>query len=557
MDENNYFIFLQYLGKKNSIHYENLKNQLNKVLFITKFNISKFTNNILLLLDKISYDDVTISYDVLHFRLKKYFNKQQIVDNIYQIKAIIKYQFIIANYCSKLIYILINSYDIRNVTETSSILLNKNNKLIDIIFSKYLSNIKIKYLKPNTQPKHFNHKESIPISKFLGIILKLLLKQQNNQMLCYGSFTCYNLNQNLKYNDIDLYHLKSYKFCIFLMVLVYFIFDMNVYIFSVPYIMGHMSIKYETDYLIDCIYLPKNVIETIPKVLINNINFVNPGLQMLNNIRMGVEFFRSYKIYTNLEDVHKKYTALLNNFISNNNYFKSRKLDFWYKKNLNKNDIEYYFEKDNLIIDLKKLVPNPFFDKVIVSFADPIILINNLKGIDGLFSRKYHAFLNEIFFETKYTNDNDGGNSTNKTIIIDEEKILKISRDKKFETFLDKNIYNNSIIISNLTTSVFVKTKNGYLSDISFRNITSIIATLALYSFLHKRDKLGMNLYYVLLSMICNIHEDISEFNCINRYKLKGEHKKLSIHNDVLFDIRNKDHNEKQFLTYDEYISIY
>ena len=199
MNDDSKFIFIQYLGKKNSIHYVNLTNQLNKVLVITKFDISKFANNIILLLNKMSYDDITISYDILYSRLKKYFNKQQTANTIYQIKTIIKYQFIISTYCNKLIHILINSYDIRNVTETSSILLNKNNKLINIIFSKYLSNIKIKYLKSNTKPKQFNHKESVLISNFLEIILKLLLKQENNQMLCYGSFTCYNLNQNLKY----------------------------------------------------------------------------------------------------------------------------------------------------------------------------------------------------------------------------------------------------------------------------------------------------------------------------------------------------------------------
>lgn len=555
MNENNYDICLEYLGKKNINYYDSLKNQIDKILFIKNFDISKFSKNIIILLNKLSYKDINISYDILYSRINKYFNKQRTVNNVYQIKSIIKYQFMISNYCNKLIYILIKSYDIRNVTETSSILLNKDNKLINIIFSKYLSGIKLKYLKQNTQPKHFNHKESKSISTFLEIILKLLLKQQNNQMLCYGSFTCYNINQNLKYNDIDLYHLKSYKFCIFLMVLVYFIFDMNVYIFSIPFIVGHMSIKYESDYLIDCIYLPKNIIEIIPKVLINNINFVNPGLQMLNNIRMGVEFFRSYKIYTNLEDVHSKYTALLNNFITNNNFFKGRKLEYWYNRNLNKKDIKYYFEKDNLIINLKELIPNPFFDKIIVSFADPNIFINNLKDIDGLFSRKYHAFLNEIFFETRYINI--AGKTSYKTITVDEENMLRISRKNKFNTFLDKDIYNNSIILSNLTTSVFVKTENGQLCDISFRNITSVIATVVLYSFLHKRDKFATNLYYILLSMICNINEDISTFECINRYKLKGEHKKLSIHDDTLLDIRNKDHNDKQFLTYEEFISIY
>lgn len=554
MDDNNYTIFLQYLGKKNIKYYDSLKNHVEKIQFILKFDINNFATNIITLLDKMSYEE-NISHDILYNRLNQYFDKQRQVDNIYKIKSIIKYQFMISNYCNKLVYILIKSYDIRNVTETSSILLNKDNKLIDVIFTKYLSGIKIKYIKKDTQEKHYNHKESKKISEFLEYILKLLLKQQNNQMLCYGSFTCHNLNQNLKYNDIDLYHLKSYKFCIFLMILVYFIFDKNVYVFSIPYILGHMSIKYESDFLIDCIYLPKNIIESIPKILINNINFVNPGLQMLNNIRMGVEFFRSYKIYANLADVHKKYTVLLNNFISNNNFFKSRKLEYWYNRNLNKNDIKYYFEKDNLILNLKELLPNQYFDKIIVSFADPDIFVDNLKNIKGLFSKKYHAFLNEIFFETEY--NNRGGKNIQNTVIVDEEKIVKISRKNKFNVFLDKNIYNNSIIISNLTTSVFVKTENGYLSDISFRNITSILATVTLYSFLHKRDKFGTELYYILLSMICNINEDISTFNCINRYKIKGEHKKLSIYNDTLIDIRNKDHNEKQFLTYDEYMSIY
>jgi hypothetical protein len=551
-------ILLTYLGKENyNKFHKELISYKNKIILINKFNIHTYVSQLINIVENLPIklpDDINITYKILYNRVQEYFNRQRTEQSIRKIKCILKYQHIISIYCFKIMSNLIKSHTIKHITEISSMMIDKDYKIINSIIEKYLESIKITYTNPEAHaPKNFMHKESELLSHILTIILELLLKYENNQMICYGSYTCHNLDPKLKYNDIDLYHLKAYKFCIFLMTFIYFVFDIDVYIFCIPFIPGHMSIKYKTDFLIDCIFLPKNIIELIPKILLNNINFINPGLQMLNNIRMGVEMFRSYKIYKNIKDIKIKYNVLLNNFISGFSVFKIKQLEYWYNKKVTKESLHYKFENNHLIIDLKYLIPNNNFDKIIVSFNTPNIFIENVKSIKGMFSRRYHAFLNEIFFETEYVKNIKGG--AENTTIIDTEKIQKINRKTFNSDFVSE--YENSLIMTNLMTSIFVKSENGLIVDISYRNMCSIFATVSLYLFLHKREKLATEMYYVLLSMISNINEDISEFMCIDRYKIKGDHKTLSIKNNLFMDVYTKDYIDENFLTYDDYISTY
>lgn len=80
-----------------------------------------------------------------------------------------------------------------------------------------------------------------------------------------------------------------------------------------------MALRYKNTFLIDCIYMDINIMNDIQKTLINNVNFVDPGLQMLNNIRMSMEIFRLDKIDKDKDNTILKYSTLLSYYFNHNN----------------------------------------------------------------------------------------------------------------------------------------------------------------------------------------------------------------------------------------------
>ncbi|CCU55653.1 poly(A) polymerase catalytic subunit VP55 [Choristoneura biennis entomopoxvirus] len=565
-------IYLKNISNEFNIQLLKYKNQINDIL---SFDINNFTKNILIMRD-IFINDKNIfgessNDDNIKRRINEFFDKQNTPNlKLGSIISIIKFQHLTVTYVNKIIQeILTYKFNTReinivNFSSVTSWITNYENPILDEILKQYVYKQKLKNITVNNNVKNFINKEdedsAEKIKKILEEILKVLLIIKNNDCVAYGSFTCYNINRKIKYNDIDLYSTDSYRILIFFMIYTYIIIGYETCLFSIPFIVGHISLKYKNVVIIDCIFLDNSTINTINKVLINNIYFIDPGLQMLNNFRMLSENFRSYKIYEKMEESLYKYKTLLNYFVNNNNKFNKQRLNHWMTMDINKENFPYSIVDNTILISIKELIDISEFDYIMIVLDSPSVIMEKLSKINGLFSRKYGAFLNEIFFETKKSKNNiiaRAGNVNNITQLIDENKLIKLDRN---DITMPYNINPNKkyLIFSNLTTSTYVYSDNdNKIIDISVKNLISFIATTCLYSLLHKKDDFGMELYYLTLQ--CLTFEEtrkLNEYKVISRYKIKGEHKEISLCKNLFHSIYKSKNMEDEYVDYNTFIDL-
>lgn len=282
--------------------------------------------------------------------------------------------------------------------------------------------------------------------------------------------------------------------------------------------------------------------QKIPKHYINNIDFINTGMQFLNNIRMNVEIFRSSNIN---DQTISKYELLLNYFVFNSKFDMNR-LNYWINRKLSLKELPYKISNNCFIFDINTLIPNGVFDTFYVLFDDPETIFSKLKSVNGMFSKRFYAFLNEIFFETR---DEYVGGYEN---IIDESKFKIINRSGIESSTKFKN---KSLIFSNLITGIFINVSNN-VTDISKRNICSILATYTLYNFLHNRVDYALECYYILLSLLYDVNEDITIYDKVDRYKIRGNHAVLSFMLDKFRSIyAGAPDNTNDFIPYIEHVN--
>ncbi|AAC97789.1 ORF MSV143 putative poly(A) polymerase large subunit PAP-L homolog (vaccinia E1L), similar to SW:P33809 [Melanoplus sanguinipes entomopoxvirus] len=534
---------------------------------IVKFDKDEFIKKLIIIKDIYITDFINISKNNdIKRRVYTYFNKQNTFDKIGSIIAVLKFQHLIVTYVNRLLEDIIDhnngsiSVELMNFTSITSKTVKKSDESIAPILkvtSNYLCRSRL--INKNQEiPKNKNVSDDvINICKLLENILKTILVIKNHECLVYGSFTCFNIDSNIKYNDIDLYSINAYKLMIFFMSIINFLIGYDVYIFSIPFIEGHISLKYKDVVLIDCIFLPKKIIDNIPKVMINNIYFIDPGMQTLNNFRMLSENFRSFKLTKDFENSYKKYIILIEYFIQNS-MFNIKRLKEIFSNTYTKKSIPYTINNTSLTIDIKKFIPSSLYDYVIVIWNSPDHIMKFLSKIKGRFSMKYGSFLNEIFFETSISSDKISkmdiiaGNVVceKSPYVIDENTMKKINvTNDEIDIYIDTT--KKYLIFTNLTTSTYLYVENDKVVDISMKNLVSFIATISLYNFLHKNNEFAMDLYYYLFALL-RIEDDrfIEEYTIFPRYKRKGEHIEISMYKNIFKSIFNA-----SFTTNDVYMN--
>lgn len=183
-----------------------------------------------------------------------------------------------------------------------------------------------------------------------------------------------------------------------------------------------------------------------------------------------------------------------------------------------------------------------------------------MKDKQGKFSKRYYVFLDELFFE--YTSINNTTNTqlffkkynSEITMEIDEDVIINKEfswnineLNSIFESVKDKRI----LFCTNLTSSLFYKQIDSKYY-ISLRNIQSILATYTLYSFLHKRTKLALDFYSILLQVLYIKPEDLNEYIRKKRYKKVELHVEINTYENIYKPIKTLKVTENEFLPYEE-----
>lgn len=528
---------------------------MNKIKSINNFNIT--TLGILLekLYKKYFMNNFNIDKKDIYNNLNIFFQQQNNINdinkNINKLIEIINIQYILVNNYSKLLgFLTLNDEKNNQNIIVSSLRISKD---INYDYVKeYIHNIKMYKKNENKKELSFTNNETMEkyqkIKSCMENIIRDLLYCDNKEIICYGSYTSYNINHDIQYNDIDIYHTSAFKFVITLMIVIKLIINENTSILSIPFITGHISLKYDNNLLLDCIYIDPYTISFLGLSIINNKRFVNPGYQMLNNIRMSSEIFRLSSIYLHPEENIAKYQALLSYYQSQNKEIIIPKIsseentkDLISYNIIHNYAIVYNLEKMNQYIQ-----EDNGFDKLVVILGDPSNLIDFIKisGINGKFSKKFHAFLNEVFFE----NDKEIIESiSNEPTILIESSIRKL---KTYQEDLYNYIKNNKcLLMTNFGSSI-------YLNSLKVHGLSihSHLATLTLYSQLHAFDW-RFKIYNFLLKYIQNPIDNINNYKIVDRFKRKGMHVNINIEPLHFESIKFYEEKNQEYFDIDDFIN--
>lgn len=542
-----------------------------KLSYIKKFNVKAFSKLLLKFYHKYFQEfkikDIESKIDK---NVNNFFNLLNTTEfDKHKILSIVNYQYLIAKYYITLLGHLTKDdhndhselLNASNIISNSndSIILKKNKKINNFIktfLTKSRIDIETKKEEKSEEEEPLSEEYKI-LSKSIVNILTDVLKNNNN-ILCYGSYTGYTLNKKIKFNDIDVYYTYAYQFLTTLMAVVYLILDIETEVFSIPLISNHFSLLIKNNTknveLLDCVYQEPNIIKSIKKINLKNINFIHPTLQMLNNIRMNVEIHKISKINENMESNIQKYETLLNYSITTDKKIILPNVDEESKKI---SDIVDYEITDSYIL-FKNLLKNVYFVVVLTSVNTFVDFLNNKKG---LYSRRYYAFLDELFFEMNTKASNDKPSLKNVLLakvkeidiitqeIVKDESESKNDLEKLYDKYKDKKI----IFFTNTSTTLYFKNLEDNKIEISIRNIQSFIATCSLYLFLHNYSIQATEIFNILLkTLIADNNEILSEFNKKLRLKKKGRHTVLNIKKLIYNNVNVNKPTELDYLSQDQ-----
>lgn len=541
-------------------------------------------------------------------RYNRLFQSQKTITNVQEILSLLQYQIIIIKYFNIYIFPMVakdNYYIHQEIfsTKTSNYKIEPNiTNFVKNIIDKY--NIDHKKKKINNF-KNFSEEDQIIYNMLKEIFQNIVKKvqrlmndmpeKQNFSMVTYGSYTSHIIDKNIHYNDIDIYHTNPLKFLTSIMLIFHLNLNIDVTIFKIPYILGHLSLRYKEEHFSDCIYMDNYTIKNIPIRIIDNISFIDPIVQMVNNFRMMSEIRRMHDLGQNRMNVYKKFETLLQ-YINNS-------------LNINFNLLQafdYHIEIIDttfLVVNLKNVFKNiPNYDDIkdmitekylIVSLLRPDTFLPLLNRNDVVISKQYFALFNEIVVEFHNSNKRNVYITENKNkaklkeniqkqYIIDETNIEKIEskiiNDKtQYPSKILKIINNNNVVLmSHFSTDYYInvyKNDSGVVKKTEVSNITkeSILSSYILYNLL-KTDKMKLKKFYfeLLLGFVSGNNKE-KEFELlelgknsnnkkitkIEKIKLEGKHENFTLYPFRLRKIFFYKTQNKPFYTdYQEFLDL-
>lgn len=549
--------------------------------------------------DKIKFNKADIIARYIQF-----FNNQKFLKKPNEIIALIQYQFLVLNYFKVYFIPLISDdhtyihYEIHSVNSGYY----KKDKNVRTFIKNYLSGFNITYTnsqKPERK-KQFtsNDKEDVLIFEMLKKIFNNIIKklqklsqyktEKDYKILSFGSYTAYNINKEVNYNDIDIYHSNPLTLLSSIMLLIKFILDIDIDVFHIPFILGHLSLRYKGEHFADCIYLDEITLKKIPTVRISEINFIDPIIQITNNFRMMSEFPRMSKVSdTNQKENSIEKMAVLLQYVCSTYNIDIKKDLFNINVDINFIDEQFF------IINLQDLfIQHPLFsslpqlkefDYLIISRQNPQNFLNFLKNKNPVINRQYFALFNEIVaeFKNKPIEEKFSKKLNKKQIkmisptLIDEEDIkvgvLKVTNFKEITTFIN---HNNVIFMSNFTTNCYLETTTNEIGVIKTSLITNITKETILSSFVmtqllkHSSNNELKRFYILLLLSFVKDNSKTQEFEKIKKttnkshiekflkVKLPGNHEIFQISKNIYYKsiFFYKKQEKDQYVDYQEFL---
>lgn len=482
-----------------------LKNTtINKIKLITEFDLPGYTVFLSQLYRNIIKPHLEIDATSIKKNVEYYFTLQYTEKDYTKLLSIIRYQFIIAKFNVNLLGKITKE---RSVVDISHLLFSRvhDTESIKTLVEKYVEELSVHIPLPPSKDE-----AETPMMIIVKNILIATLINYPGRCVGYGSFTAFNLDNTIHYNDIDVYHKDAFYYLVCLSAALDFILDVHTNVFSVPYITNHLCLRIDEKKLIDCVRLDENIMRCLKKVTINDMRFVSPDWQMLNNIRMHLD-----RPYVDPNLISKKYTVLLAH-----NYSLIQ---------ISPAEIMYEMHGNLVLIHLDRMTPKPrkFHKAIVVTGLSEEHFIEMFQQVEGKFSRRYHAFLREIFFES---------------LKLKKSAVPRIDSERYLHEIISKYKKKKLLFISNFSSSIkFVD------NTISLMNLQAFMATVTLYHLLHKLD--ATHLFKVLLNSL-SLRDTNQEYHLIPRLKPKGRHIYIDKYNFKSVPMESTD--AKEYLTYTE-----
>lgn len=524
----------------------------------------------------------TVSRDIKN-RISIFFSMQVELSNdldinIRAIESLIRFQSVLAKNYTSLLGFITSDEHLSSLTSTWI----PDSKTVDTV-KDYVDQLKV--IKANDPKKEMvfanEYDEAIynRIKVCLSRVIKDVLRKDQTNVIAYGSYTSYLLDPEITYNDIDIYHAKSVKFSVCLMLTVYFITGHEFKLLHIPYIPGYLSLQYKDYVLLDIINVDHYTQSFLKPVMILEVKNVNPILQFTNNVKMLAEPFRTTSVNLNPELFVKKQVVLLN-YVSN----KIQELKY---------DLElptYKIVRDCIVFTFKG------FEVVkMVVIQNPLDLINFIKhhpdssktlnrGVEGKFSKKFHAFNNEIMFLA--SNDDSSAKGGKVATDIKKKDVQKAKEDAKKSTSLQskraseviatsKNdsitskedelnqLYkellkeiggSKTLVITHHSTTLYRTHKK--LHPLSF---ISCLANYVSFHILHSFKDQEKAFNVLISAMAKTKMVDTEGYMTVPRYKLKGIHLSFSLAPTFMFpkmpfdDYSSK--NEEEWMNKEDFLN--
>lgn len=544
-NENNYSVFRKYLGEENynlllstdNNNFMMLNNKKVEFIFkkITNSNYKeKIYNEIFEIYKSVFSKYITDKTKYLETNIVKikknlsiFFELQKNYNKVMNILGIINFQSLFIEYFEIYFSSIISDKKAsihQEIYSLSSNIFQEEEEISNFV-EKYLEKYDVEFIKRHEVKKQVFAEKDSDIFDFLQKIFNELLKKiqkknirnQNNKynILTYGSYTSHKINPEVTYNDIDVYSSNPLSFLVTFLVIVKIIFDIDIDIFKIPYVLGHVSLRYKGVHFADCLFIDEITLKKIPIVRIKETMFVHPIIQVLNFFRLISEPRRMFALSEKKENTNKKLSALIQ--------YTCEWLDINIEKDLSFIELDIKTYDNSFVINLKKILKNIQgydnikdeieFDYLIISRYAPKLFLEFLKNKNPIIRKQWFGLFNEIVVEfynkkiSKETNINK--KKLNKTIIRESKMLVSIteeSNDKIIDNFINNN---NVILMSNFTTEFYMKVTKDKTGLIKSRDVTNITKETCLSSFLlsqiltHFKNKELVKFYFLtLLSFI-------------------------------------------------------
>lgn len=510
-------------------------------------------------------DTLKHKYNVMgiHKNLKSFFSMQRNASTVHECLSVLEYQHIFLIHFKVFFLPLVMDSHLYIHNEIYSLTSNlyEDNPKVQKFVQKYMNDYTDITYKPTIEHKELVG-EDMEIFKMLETIFNDMIKKLQKinsdskmyKFLTYGSFTNHLLNKSIRYNDVDMYHPHPQVLLTTFLSTIKILLDIDVTIFKIPMILGHLSLVYNNHHFADCLYLDEYTMDSVPRVYISGVQILHPIVQTMNMFRMFGELSRIDKMgnpETRLNS-EKKLTCFIQ--------YLCKDMDIDIEKDLVPTEVDVSVLNENIILHLDKAFKlqknyNDVSDRLpfkqaVISRSDPDIILQYLRKKNVIMRRQYFGLYNEIVGEIYKQSKPVRSKEVVLKKIIRQEDVEFVERktiEKGPEEEIDKIIDSeNTLFLSNFTSFYYeCETNNNYIVEetrISSISVESLLSSFVLSQILaNQNDAELVRFYFVLFLSFINSHskkEDLEmignkdpnkKIKILRKYKLPGKHHSFSL----------------------------